>query len=171
MKSEGENNPLSSGLWITVTGPKKSGKTSTIEALVPFLKERGYRVATLKHTVHRHTFDTPGTDSFRHAEAGAGRVGIISPGELVLFAYDVTAEKARQLGRAFFQSYDVVLCEGFRDSPHPKIVLESSEESDYDVSPPVIVRFTPIRRPGKNSVVPGEAMERIANYIAENLAR
>jgi len=54
-------------LWIAVTGPKKSGKTSVIEALIPLLKEQGYRVATLKHTTHRHTLDTAGTDSFRHA--------------------------------------------------------------------------------------------------------
>ncbi|MFH1863257.1 MAG: molybdopterin-guanine dinucleotide biosynthesis protein B, partial [bacterium] len=107
-------------LWITVTGPKKTGKTSVIEALIPFLKAQGWRVATIKHTVHVHDFDAVGTDSYRHNKAGAERVGIISPNTLVLFAYDtqVSDEDESELLEHFFKDHDVVLCEGFRDSKH-----------------------------------------------------
>lgn len=171
MRSKNRKGSSSGRLWITVTGPKKSGKTSTIEALVPYLQQRGYRVATLKHTVHQHVFDKPGTDSHRHTEAGAGRVGIVSPGELVLFAYDANEEERETLLLAFFRSYDVILCEGFRDSPYPKIVLEGGEEPLGDVSPPVIVQFEPIHKSGRNSEVPGEILEKIAGYIEHNLKR
>ena len=56
---------------IAVSGVKNSGKTSLIVKLIPELVRRGLRVATIKHDGHRFEADRPGTDSFRHLEAGA----------------------------------------------------------------------------------------------------
>ncbi|MCX6639931.1 MAG: molybdopterin-guanine dinucleotide biosynthesis protein B [bacterium] len=154
-------------LFITVTGPKKSGKTSTIEALIPVLKKAGFRVATLKHTMHDHCFDSPGTDSYRHAQAGAGRVGISSPSQIVLFGYDVPMKEESEdpLMKEFYKDCDVVLCEGFRDSPFAKIVLEGDEEEIVDYQPPIIVRFKPIHRLGTNSIIPEETLGIVLTYI------
>ena len=48
-----------------------TGKTTLIEEILPRLKERGLRVAVLKHDVHRVVLDHEGKDSWRFAEAGA----------------------------------------------------------------------------------------------------
>ena len=61
-------------------GRKKcSGKTTLVTELVEQLSQRGYRVATVKHTHHHHELGTPGKDSHRHREAGAVAVGNAMP--------------------------------------------------------------------------------------------
>jgi len=64
---------------LHVIGRKNSGKTTLVVQLVHELRERGYHVATIKHTHHDHELDTPGKDSFRHRQAGSVAVGILSP--------------------------------------------------------------------------------------------
>lgn len=57
---------------IAVVGTKKSGKTTTTESLIRELTRRGYKVATIKHVPEPDfTIDTPGKDTWRHAQAGA----------------------------------------------------------------------------------------------------
>lgn len=56
-------------------GFSKTGKTTTVTSLGSELKRRGYTVGTIKD-IHFMEFeaDVPGTDTYRHAEAGARRV-------------------------------------------------------------------------------------------------
>lgn len=60
---------------IMIKGFSKSGKTTTVTALVAELRSRGYSVGTVKD-IHYEGFmaDKPGSDTFRHGEAGARRV-------------------------------------------------------------------------------------------------
>lgn len=60
---------------IMIKGFSKTGKTTTVTSLIKELKSRGYSVGTVKD-IHYEGFqaDKPGTDTFAHAEAGAGRV-------------------------------------------------------------------------------------------------
>ncbi len=65
---------------IHVVGPKKNGKTTVIEQLIPELSQRGYRVGTVKHH-HSHSpiqMDHEGKDSCRHRRAGAKDVTLVS---------------------------------------------------------------------------------------------
>ncbi|MBM7331497.1 molybdopterin-guanine dinucleotide biosynthesis protein B, partial [Agrobacterium sp. S2] len=61
-----------------ITGWKNSGKTTLTEKLVRCLTERGYRIATIKHAHHNFDIDQEGTDSWRHRQAGAAEVAIVS---------------------------------------------------------------------------------------------
>ena len=65
---------------ITVKGFSKTGKTTTATSLVSELKRRGYTVGTVKD-IHFKDFeaDTPGTDTYKHAQAGARRVTARGP--------------------------------------------------------------------------------------------
>ncbi len=65
---------------ITVKGFSKTGKTTTVTSLVRELRRRGYTVGTVKD-IHFKDFeaDTPGTDTYKHAEAGARRVTARGP--------------------------------------------------------------------------------------------
>ena len=60
---------------VMIKGFSKTGKTSTVTSLVSELRRRGYSVGTVKH-VHFEGFevDAPGTDTYKHMEAGAHRV-------------------------------------------------------------------------------------------------
>lgn len=65
---------------ITIKGFAKTGKTTTVTELVKELRRRGFTVGTVKD-IHFKTFeaDTPGTDTYKHAEAGACRVTARGP--------------------------------------------------------------------------------------------
>lgn len=107
---------------ICIVGRKNSGKTLLIERLIPQLQALGYRIGTLKHHHHKTNLDVEGKDSWRHSQAGADAVAILSPVQFVLFRKvntDVTPESLVPL----LGEVDCVLLEGFKASPYPKIEI------------------------------------------------
>ena len=62
-----------------------TGKTTLIEQLIAFLTERAYKVSVIKHTHHHFDIDKPGKDSYRHREAGASEVLMLSDQRSFLF--------------------------------------------------------------------------------------
>lgn len=116
---------------LLVVGRKKRGKTSLVEKLIREFKKKGYKVGSIKYTTFDHEFDTPGKDSFRHTQAGAETTLILSPKKLALFSSDLRKKEPDQLFKIFFQGYDLIIGEGFKNSPYPKVeVLDSSKDSE-----------------------------------------
>ncbi len=155
-------------LWIAVVGPKKSGKTSLIEALIPYLKSKDYRVATVKHSSHRHTFDREGSDSHRHAQAGAERVVLRGPGANLFIAYDMPEDEAGRQADEFLSNFDVVICEGFRDADYPKVVIEGGDAKEYRGRVIARVQLTATDR--EKPVMPSKALRQIEAYIAAEIS-
>ena len=109
---------------IHIVGRKNSGKTTLVADLVGYLSSLGMRVGTIKHTHHRHELDTPGKDSHRHREAGAGVVGILSPELDAVFSRP--SEQHDAPGRydaiaPMFTQCDLVLVEGHSQTTAPKV--------------------------------------------------
>jgi molybdopterin-guanine dinucleotide biosynthesis protein B len=65
---------------IGLAGWSGAGKTTLIVKLIPYLRERGITVSTLKHAHHTFDVDQPGKDSYLHREAGAREVLVASSG-------------------------------------------------------------------------------------------
>ena len=63
---------------IGIAGWSGAGKTTLIVKLIPYLRERGITVSTLKHAHHAFDVDQPGKDSYLHREAGAREVLVAS---------------------------------------------------------------------------------------------
>lgn len=105
-----------------IVGWSGSGKTVLVEALLPLLIARGLRVSTLKHTHHRVDLDSPGKDSFRHRQAGATEVVLVSPSRWTLI-HEARGEEEPKLddliGR--MTPVDLLLIEGFKGLKHPKL--------------------------------------------------
>jgi molybdopterin-guanine dinucleotide biosynthesis protein MobB len=115
---------------IAVVGCKKSGKTSLIGQLVETLTERGYRVGVIKNTHHSVSFDEPGTDTHRFREAGARRVMLTSPDGAVMTHFSTdNNDKPQYLAELSMNDLDLVLLEGFKQSPLKKILVHGSEEN------------------------------------------
>lgn len=116
---------------LLVVGRKKRGKTSLVERLIPEFKKRGHKVGSIKHTTFDHQFDTPGKDSFRHTQAGAETTLILSPKSVALFSSDLRQKGPEELFKLFFKGYDLIIGEGFKSSPHPKVeVLDSTKDTE-----------------------------------------
>ena len=71
---------------LSFVGHSNSGKTTLIERIIPELIRAGYRIATVKHAGHGFELDTEGKDSWRHKQAGASTVIVISKGSMAMFA-------------------------------------------------------------------------------------
>ena len=112
---------------VSIIGKSKSGKTTLIEKLIGELKSRGYRVATIKHTPQKLTFDEPGKDSWRHTQAGSG-VSIISSQDKLVLIKPITEEPSlEQIARLAGEDYDLILTEGFSKGNAPKIEIRGKE--------------------------------------------
>ena len=106
---------------ISIVGESKSGKTTLIEKLISEFKSKGYRVATIKHSVHGLNFDTPGKDSWRHIKAGGAATVIVSPDQVVLIKPVSAQPDLNEIARLFGEDYDIILAEGFKQSQAPKV--------------------------------------------------
>ena len=115
---------------LLVVGKKKVGKTTLIEKLIAGLKNKGYKIGSIKYTTQDHEFDTPGKDSFRHAQAGAESTLILSPTKIALFSRTLRHKSIEELLDFVFAGYDLVIGEGFKNSSFPKIeVFDSKKHS------------------------------------------
>lgn len=129
---------------LHIVGGKNHGKTTLVVDLVRALVARGVPVGTIKHTHHRHELDVPGKDSFRHREAGASAVGILSPTLSAMFVpTDAGAENNIDRYSAFaplFAHCEFVLVEGDSQTSAPKIEVWRNEAG----TPPLVHSDTSI---------------------------
>ncbi len=103
-----------------------TGKTTLLKQLIPLLREQGLRPGVIKHAHHEVEFDVPGKDSYVLRKAGAGQVLLASANRWALMGEEPGAEEPELpvlLGRMDLSELDLVLVEGFRHIPFPKIEL------------------------------------------------
>ncbi|QPC93036.1 molybdopterin-guanine dinucleotide biosynthesis protein B [Mesorhizobium sp. INR15] len=105
-----------------ITGWKNSGKTTLTEKLVSELVARGWKVSTVKHAHHDFDIDKPGADSFRHRQAGAMEVAIVSGNRWALM-HELRGEDEPVLEAILSRlaPCDLVLVEGYKREAHRKI--------------------------------------------------
>jgi molybdopterin-guanine dinucleotide biosynthesis adapter protein len=105
-----------------LAGWSGSGKTTLLTALIPELNARGLLVSTIKHAHHEFDIDQPGKDSWRHREAGAHEVMVSSARRWALMhELRGAAEASLDELLAHMTPVDLVLVEGFKRHPHPKL--------------------------------------------------
>ncbi len=103
---------------VAVSGRSGAGKTRLLARLIPALARRGVSCAVVKHTRHPHPFDRPGKDTEVLRRAGAVAAAIEGPAGMAWFgpaAGGLDALVARMPPVA------LVLAEGFRDAPVPRV--------------------------------------------------
>lgn len=103
-----------------------TGKTTLLRLLIPWFKARSLRVAVIKATHHDFEIDRPGKDSYELRKAGAAQTLLVSPRRTALITeHEKPAEPdlARALASVDAQHADLVLVEGFKYVPFPKIEL------------------------------------------------
>lgn len=107
---------------IGLAGWSGAGKTTLLTRVLPVLIGRGLRVSTIKHAHHGFDLDRPGKDSWRHRAAGAAEVLVTSGARWALMHELRTGpEPALSALLARLSPVDLVLVEGFRRGPQPRI--------------------------------------------------
>ena len=103
-----------------------TGKTSLLLKLLPVLKENNLRIAVIKHAHHKFDVDKPGKDSYELRKAGATPM-LISSSRRIAIMIDKEEESEPDLEDLLSyinpEKVDLVLVEGFKQWPFPKIEL------------------------------------------------
>ena len=103
-----------------------TGKTTLLKQLIPALKQNGVRLAVVKHAHHSFDIDTPGKDSYALRKAGADHMLIASRQRWALMVERDSGDEPR-LQELLLQlpgnELDLILVEGFKHEPFPKIEL------------------------------------------------
>lgn len=109
---------------LGITGYSGSGKTTLLEKLLPLLSAKKLRVAVIKHSHHNAQVDKAGKDSWRMKEAGASQVIMACAERWALMTETPQAVSLPYLAQQFDPKLtDLILVEGFKDEPIPKILL------------------------------------------------
>jgi molybdopterin-guanine dinucleotide biosynthesis protein B len=158
-----------------VTGWKNAGKTTLVERLIAEFVRRGLRVATIKHAHHDVEIDQPGRDSFRHRAAGATEVALVGGLRYAIMREQEEPTMAEVLAR--LAPADLILIEGFKREPHPKIEVRGGSGPSLAANDPSIVAIATDAAPTdthlpwfKRDDVTGIA-DFVANIIAAGTAR
>lgn len=111
---------------FAITGWSGTGKTTLLQQVIPLLASKGIRAGLIKHTHHQMDIDTPGKDSYLLRKAGARQVIVASAQRWALMCEtpeEPSVNLPYLLSRMDPSVLEIVLVEGFKDEPVPKIVL------------------------------------------------
>lgn len=135
-----------------IVGWSGSGKTSLLVEVLAILKGTGLKVSTMKHAHHHFDVDQPGKDSFRHREAGASEVLVVTSSRWVLM------HESREEPEPSIESLiermtpvDLLLIEGFKTHHHPKVEIHRQSEGKpllYPDDPGIVAVASDGRLPG-----------------------
>ena len=155
---------------ICIAGRSQTGKTTLIEKLIPVLKERGYRIGTIKHSHHIFEMDKTGKDSWRHKDAGAETVIIASPGKIAMVKND--HEGSLDSLVHFFSDMDLVITEGYKGAKKPKIEVVRAARHQKALlaeDPNLIAIVTDVDMSVKVPVFGMEDIVQLADFIEQNI--
>ncbi len=96
---------------LGITGYSGSGKTTLIERLIPVLKEKGLKIAVIKHDAHEFEMDREGKDTWRFTQAGADEIMISSARQSALLSKSPRTLKEMTEDAA---GADLIFVEGYK---------------------------------------------------------
>ncbi|MBL8225024.1 MAG: molybdopterin-guanine dinucleotide biosynthesis protein B [Chromatiales bacterium] len=156
-----------------IAGFKNAGKTTLLAALVRELTARGFRVGSIKHAHHAFDIDHPGKDSWRHREAGAREVVVVSGQRLAHLQELDGPPPSLDALLARFGAVDLVLAEGYKASPHRKLEVRRKDAPGPalgDAAAGVVAIAADFVPPGVTvPVLPLDDVPAIADFIVDTL--
>ena len=114
---------------FSIIGSKSNtGKTTILCKIIKELKNRGYRVATIKHHMGDFEIDYPEKDTWKHSQAGSDIVVISSPVKIAKI------EKVREEYKlddiiSKIENVDIIITEGYKKENKPKLEVIRKEIS------------------------------------------
>jgi molybdopterin-guanine dinucleotide biosynthesis protein B len=160
---------------IGLAGWSGSGKTTLITRVIPRLVARGLKVSTLKHAHHAFDLDQPGKDSHSHRMAGASEVLVGSASRFAL-VHELRGEAEPTLGVLLqkLSPVDLVLVEGYKREPHPKLEVHRAALGKpllHPGDPAIVAIAADAPLPAARVPVVGlDDIDRIAEILLEHAA-
>lgn len=152
--------------YVMITGYSDSGKTFVTGKLLELLTGKGYRVATIKHAHHGYEVDTPGKDSWNFFNNGAQEVVVSGPR-----SYSVHRRVEKEPGLEellqVITDADIILVEGFKSHPGPKIQVyrEGYSTGQLPLTPETLAIVSDLETEGRVPIFGFEELEELAELI------
>jgi molybdopterin-guanine dinucleotide biosynthesis adapter protein len=141
------------------------GKTTLLEFITAEMKKRGLTVGFLKHSLHNHSLDKPGSDSFRLQQAGANPSIFYTPAGMAIVRKNQNKQKSEEFISQIFAECDLVLIESYRSSDGSKIVIAQKESELYGLKNIFAVVSTTMKSTHYPIFSPED--EKLINFIIE----
>lgn len=122
--------------YVSFSAKSGTGKTTYLEKLVACLKEKGLRIALIKHDAHGFELDQPGKDSYRLRKAGVDTMILSGPDQTVQISRHTAGEPSLKQLLSSIQGVDLILIEGYKFGSQPKIQLLRKGYSETSVGNP-----------------------------------
>ncbi|MDD3677942.1 MAG: molybdopterin-guanine dinucleotide biosynthesis protein B [Dehalococcoidales bacterium] len=119
---------------ISFVGSHNCGKTTILEKVIRGLKQKGYKVAVIKHHKGDFELDIQGKDTWRLSEAGSDVVAISSPQKTAVIKKPEQELTLDRITEMVCDGMDIVISEGYKFDDKPKIEVFRSEVSDRILS-------------------------------------
>lgn len=133
---------------IQVVGYKKSGKTSTMNALIKLLKSKGFRIAVIKHHGDKsgQEIDIPQSrDHITYVESGADESIVQGYQYLHKLIQQEDVNTLENLEHIIHHEVttnpDIILVEGYKQAKYDKIVLFNNVDDEKVLSQLSNVQF------------------------------
>lgn len=151
-----------------------TGKTTLLKQLIPLLLMKGIRPGLIKHTHHDMDVDKPGKDSYELRKAGAAQTIVASQSRWALMT-ETPEEPNLDLhylaSRMDSSRLDLILVEGFKYEPVPKILLFRQETGhkaeELEIDRHVIAIASNVPLAVSVPMLDINNAETIANFICE----
>lgn len=142
---------------IAVSGWKNAGKTTLIEKLLPQMRQKGLRVAVIKHDGHTFAAEPENVDTGRFLAAGAYGTAVYDSEKCKIVLHKHVDE--HQLALEFPEA-DLILFEGGRYSQWPKLeVLREGKPVCIPETVLALISDLPVKHPGIPTVSPSDIMK------------
>lgn len=161
----GASPPLPANV-MSFVGPANSGKTELICRLVTWFRGRGLKVAVLKHSHKAGLGESGPAHSWR--QAGAWAVARAGPHLVQVNRYARGEPELTEILAALTPEADLVLVEGYKQSPLPKIALTGPGLENIPLDRSRVVAW--VSREGAASPVPVFHPDHVAEIGAFILA-
>ena len=112
--------------WIAFVGGHNSGKTTVVSGLIRELSQRGFKIAAIKHA--RSPLVIEGHRDSEQLFAAGARIGYTaSPGLALRYQREERAKTLPEIYAEVAPGMDLVMVEGFKQEPGPKIEVLRQE--------------------------------------------
>jgi molybdopterin-guanine dinucleotide biosynthesis adapter protein len=123
---------------LQVVGYKNAGKTTLVSEIVRFLSAKGLQIGTIKHDSHDHEPDIPGSDSWRHRDAGAKATALVSDSR-TMWIREKPTPLPELLAGMEASGMDFTILEGFKSAAFPKLLLFRGEQDTELLTLPGVI--------------------------------
>jgi len=157
---------------LHIVGRKNSGKTTLVSGLTAELSARGYHIATIKHTSHRHPIDTEGKDTWKHRRAGSIATVMLMPEEFAVFADRPEEDQLMAHLAPWLDEANLILVEGWSAAGGPCIEVRATADAEPvfpELGPDLLAFAADVEVPTERPCFSRDDIAGLADFIIAQL--